>query len=384
MSRIFFSHVLGPARLPFAATPPADSLTSDHWEDLASSYRDGLLACGKQIVDVLRPEIYSTDIAKSSLGVLAQDWHLVVKPIEHIRPFHGMANVFVSDWPFALLSSRTGGISPFFHQLRLLNRATAVACCTEATTTALRAAGVSRAIHVPPLRLTRRTKTAPRFRSARATCTVVASAEAKSLLRWHVPLIQGFASAWAQDSRLRLIVAVTGAELRPSTTLRAELLVAAGIEDPEGAILVRSMPVATGLPEWLVQADCFIWEGRPFGLPLPLIDAALAGLPLIVSEAAAAAVGLPSGTYIPLATRLHPVETIDEPVVQVLPLWHQAPDAEAVREAILMAASFDRKILAARAPCIQRAMHDYFGLEAFRSGLDRLTNYLSTEPHDGS
>ena len=133
MSRIFFSHVLGPARLPFAATPPADSLTSDHWEDLASSYRDGLLACGKQIVDVLRPEIYSTDIAKSSLGVLAQDWHLVVKPIEHIRPFHGMANVFVSDWPFALLSSRTGGISPFFHQLRLLNRATAVACCTEAT-----------------------------------------------------------------------------------------------------------------------------------------------------------------------------------------------------------------------------------------------------------
>ena len=122
--------------------------------------------------------------------------------------------------------------------------------------------------------------------------------------------------------------------------MRAELLVAAGIEDPEGAILVRSMPVATGLPEWLVQADCFIWEGRPFGLPLPLIDAALAGLPLIVSEAAAAAVGLPSGTYIPLATRLHPVETIDEPVVQVLPLWHQAPDAEAVREAILMAAQF--------------------------------------------
>ena len=377
MARVFFSHAVGANRLPFVAgaTPELS-----HWHSLAIAYKDGLLACGEEVTPILRPEIYQSEVARQLLGVSAGDWHMVVKPIEHIRPFHQLANVFVSDWPFTTLSSETGGISPFFHQVRLLNQAAAVACCTEATMRALNAAGVTNAVHAPPFRHARTGLGISPFRATATTCTVMAVAEAHSLVRLHTPLIRGFASARARNRQLRLALVVSGAGSIPASVLRAELLAASNVEDGEGDIVVTPESLTTAI--YQSEADFFLWEGLPLGLPLPLIDAALAGMPLIAPGGAAATVDLGSAGFVRLATVSRPVEPMEEPVVQVMSLHLDVPNEDGICEALLAAASLNGEERASLARFARREIESRFGLGAFRAGLARLADQLSVDRHD--
>ena len=380
MSRVFFSHAIGANRLPFVARAPQDQWESSHWNELATAYRDGLLACGQEIKPILRPEIYQSEVARQSLGVTPGDWHLVVKPIEHIRPFHDLANVFVSDWPFPTLSRQTGGISPFFDQVRLLNQADAVACCTESTSKALHAAGVTHAIHAPPFRPARTGLGISPFRTTPTTCTVMAVADAHSLVRLHTGLIRGFASARAQNRQLRLTLVVRGAGSTPASVLRAELLAASNVGDGDGDIVVTLEPLTTAIYQG--EIDFFLWEGVPFGLPLPLIDAALAGVTLIAPACAAATVDLAPTGFIRLATESRPVEAIDESVVQVMPLDCDLPTADAICDALLVAGALGGEERASLARVARREIESRFGLQAFRTGLARIVDHLVARRHD--
>ena len=239
------------------------------WKALSALYHASLAACGYRIAPIVRPEIYQTEIARSVLGVEPGDWHLAVKPIEHLRPFHGIPNVFVCDWPFPELSAAPLGGSPFFDQVRLLRMAHAVLCCTELTTYTLRRAGVARAITLPP------SIPAPVAESAapsppglrRRFLNVV---EAGHLSRQLGPMIEGFAEAARQQDGLSLVICVLGAEAPLLADLRQR------VAGEPVSILGEGGDGASGL---YAAADFFLCADAAPGLCLPLARAMQAGRP---------------------------------------------------------------------------------------------------------
>ena len=146
MPKVFISDALDAERLPFAADRQP---VRGAWKMMSVLYQASLTACGHAVQPVIRPEIYQTAAARRLVGAVEGDWHLAVKPIEQLRPFHGIANVFVCNWPFAELSCGSQGVSPFFDHVRLLGSANAVICCTECTTQTLRRAGIVSATTLP-------------------------------------------------------------------------------------------------------------------------------------------------------------------------------------------------------------------------------------------
>ena len=149
MTKLFVSDAILEERL--VVTPPNSTVELWGWKKLSALYQESFAACGLQITPVMRPEIYHTEIARRALGAEPGDWHLAVKPLEHLRPFHSLPNVFVCNWPFPELSKAPRGESPFYDQARLLRVADAVLCCTEFTTQTLQQAGVTRALTLPPV-----------------------------------------------------------------------------------------------------------------------------------------------------------------------------------------------------------------------------------------
>src|SRR4051794_29621997 len=97
MPKVFVSDAIGPERQIF--DPPGSNHPTG-WKALSAHYQASLIACGWQVAPVIRPEVYQTGWAAKAIGAEEGDWHLAVKPIEHLRPFHLMPNVFVCDWPF--------------------------------------------------------------------------------------------------------------------------------------------------------------------------------------------------------------------------------------------------------------------------------------------
>ena len=148
MPKVFLSHALDRERLLFGPRQPAAG-SAGAWDTLAASYAAGLTACGWRVQPVVRPEIYSTDAARTVLGVEPGDWHLAVKPVEHLRPFHGIPNVFVCDEPPPEPAQPSPGGSPFAG-LRLLRLAAAVLCPTAAAAEGVREAGIDRVVTIPP------------------------------------------------------------------------------------------------------------------------------------------------------------------------------------------------------------------------------------------
>ena len=311
MPTVFLSHLLGADRLahgPAAATPSAGP-----WDTLARLYAASLAACGCRVQPVVRPEIYQTAAARQVLGVQAGDWHLAVKPIEHVRPFHGLPNVFVCDWPLPELATSMRGGSPFSDHLRLLRLADAVLCCTEFTAATLRRAGLDRVLTLPP--------SIPPLPARRTTAGALqqrflCAADAEALGR----IIEGFSQAAARRPDLRLVVYG-----KASAPIGGE----------------PSVSVADGqeLASLLHESDFFL-HAAASGLSVPLAQAILAGAPLLA-------------TLLPEAT------------------------AEAVREAVLAAAELDAAARAQMAALARDAAERRFGMPAFAAGLAELDRLLA-------
>ena len=367
MTTVFLSHAIGAERLPFAAGRPPDSPERRRWRALSTLYRDSLAVSGFGVEDVLRPEIYQTELAREALGVAAGDWHLAVKPIEHLRPFHGIPNVFVCDWPHPALCAASAPGAPFLHHLRVLRHAGVVACCTERTTATLRAAGVDRAVTVPPFvpargRVRKSVPTARRGPHAR--CVFLAAVDAAEGDR-HAPLLRGFAQAQAQHGGLRLVAAVTGGDAGP-------LLSALGVADPDAAI---SFVQEDAFGQLQTSADFFLWDGWPGGLPLPLAQAALRGLPLVAVPSPG--LELPPSSTVAVASTRTALSEAEEPAARVMELFWDQATAEGVRDAVLAAASLPDAARADMARCCQEEAERRYGLRAFQSGLRDLLDLLA-------
>jgi glycosyltransferase involved in cell wall biosynthesis len=120
------------------------------WKIIARLYTAGLQHAGFQVKHVVRPEIYNTEIARKVAGVNADDIHICVKPVEHIRPFCNIKNVFISGWEFPELLDRSLEFNPLYNQKNILAKAESIWCWSSYTANNLIKNGLHQAVALPP------------------------------------------------------------------------------------------------------------------------------------------------------------------------------------------------------------------------------------------
>lgn len=378
MPKIFVSDAILQERLTIGPAQSDQGPALWGWKALSALYQASLAACGYRIAPIVRPEIYQTDIAREVLGVVPGDWHLAVKPVEHLRPFHGIPNVFVCNWPFPELSAGPLGDSPFFDQSRLLRMADAVLCCTDFTTNTLRGVGVEQAFTLPPCILP--PKDAAPFRRSRhdARCRFVSVADAAHLSRQLGPTIAGFAKAARQRPGLSLVICVEAADAGLLADLRqrvAEVMTTAEADETI-AILGAGADGAAGL---YAAADFFLCADAAPGLHLPLVRAMVAALPIVTTMTAGIEGLLPTNAAVPVATEPGTLDREDEPIARFLPLTTNPPTAATVCDAVLAAAALDDDARFRMAAIAQETAESRFGLLAFKAGLTQLRAFVSLD-----
>jgi glycosyltransferase involved in cell wall biosynthesis len=378
--KVFISDAILQERLVIGTARPDQGHAPWGWKALSALYQASLIACGYRIAPIVRPEIYQTDIARRVIGVEPRDWHLAVKPIEHLRPFHGVPNVFVCDWPFSELSGTPLGDSPFFDQVRLLRMADAVACCTDFTTDTLRRAGVERAITLPPhIPPPEGVVPSRRHPSREGTgCRFLSVVDADHLSRQLGSTIEGFAAAATHQDDLRLVICVQGADAQLLADLRQRVAETMSTADADKtiSILGAGADSAAGL---YAAADFFLCADAAPGLSLPLVQAMQAGLLLVTTMTRGIASFLPPEAAVLIATEPGILYREDEPIARFLPLTTHPPTAATVRDAILVAAALDGNARFHIAAIGQEIAERRFSLEAFKSGLGQLGIFVSPD-----
>lgn len=149
MSNIFFSDRIGHDKLR-STNDLTYGRANYSWLIISRLYREGLTREGYVIRDLVRPETYQSEISRGCLLATGADIHLAIKPIEELRPLHGVRNVYVCGWEFPEISDKDYGINPFFNQVRVLQRADHLMCWSDFTTENMKRAGLSQAITLPP------------------------------------------------------------------------------------------------------------------------------------------------------------------------------------------------------------------------------------------
>ena len=375
MPKVFVSDAIGQERLVFSPAPAPGGQRPRGWKALSALYQASFAACGFEVEQVVRPEIYHTDRARQLRGVQAGDWHLAVKPIEHLRPFHGVPNVFVCDWPFPELSASILGGSPFFDQVRVLRMADAVLCCTGFTTRTLQQAGVERAITCPPHIPPHAAREAPdRRRDGRRFLCVVDGDHVSRQLGF---AIEGFAQAAARRGDLRLAIRLQGGGESQAAQLR-QRVAQAGASDETVSIV--SDDGGAGPEELLAGADFLLCAHAAAGLHLPLAAAMLAGVPVASTIGGGTASFLPPNAAAPIATRSDTLDGDGEPIGRFMPLTSDVASAESVRDAVLAAAASDEAARTRMAENARRAAERHFGMPAFEAALARLAERLPARP----
>jgi hypothetical protein len=380
MPTVLMSDAIGAERLGPDTVPLATTAARRHWYDLARLYAASLAACGLHVEHVLRPEIYQTATARRIRNIAGDSWHLAVKPIEHNRPFHGIPNVFVCDWPFPEVSATAHGGSPFHNHVRLLGQAEVVACCTEFTAGCLRRAGVGRVIVLPPHiphPLAGGTAHSPAGNAGRDRRVFVTEVDLDRLPGQISPIVTGFTMARAHCRDICLIVRVRGSEPADALELRRSVLRALRLPEREDAVSFEFDDQAeVGSDGLLNRAAFFLWGSAADGLPLALIRAMLAEVPLVTTLHSGTESILPAGSSVAIATTSAAAEDSDTAIARFMHLTCQPPAAEAVRDAILAALDLDDASLTAMTSTCRAVAEERFGLAAFQAGLARLEEHL--------
>lgn len=390
---VFVSDAIEGERLPFA-TGPAGRSSPRSWKVLAGLYRSALAASGERVVPLLRPEIYQSAAARQVLGVGAADWHLAIKPIGHLRPFHGIPTVFLCDGGFRELSSTDADVSPFLDEVGMLKKADVVACCTDFTADNLRRAGIETVATWPPfvpIRERRDPFVVPAVRALPLAAILDAGAgpavpldrsladlRARGRIVFlsivdtaHLPsqmggLIEGFLAARAENPNLALVVKLVSDGRDAETSAPKGLLpdLAPGMKGMPSEILVVRDPLdEDGLADLIGSADAYLCCSSAEGMNLPLITAMQAGVPIVATMNSATGSYLTPDAAIPIPTHPGIVDRSDDAI---------APNPAAIRDAVLAAVSLDP---ATRARMVQAARDiaaRSFGQDAFEAGLGRV------------
>jgi len=103
-----------------------------------------------------------------------------------------------------------------------------------------------------------------------------------------------------------------------------------------------------------------------------LVEAMRAGLPLVTTMTAGTASFLTTENAVPIATEPRVFADDGEPIGRFLSLTANPPTADAVRQAVLVAAALDRYARTRLAEAGREIAESLFGCTAFSRGLDRL------------
>ncbi len=376
MPTVFVSDAILQDRLLRAPRPGQDRGQREDrwgWKALSALYASSLAACFYRTAYVARPEIYQSDIARTVFGVAPGDWHLAIKPMEHLRPFHGIPNVFVCDWQYPELSGSPIGDSPFFNQVRLLRNADAVVCCTDFTTATLHEAGLDRAITLPPV-----IQSQPVAPPQHTGCCFLSVVDIDHMGRQLGATIEGFALAARERSDLRLAIHLAGAGAQVLAGLRQR--VAKALPDRPETIAIMEAGIDSPTAAGGASADFFLCADAAAGLHLPVAKAMLAGLPLVTTISAGIESFLPKEAAVRVATRRGVLPREDEPIARFLPLTTSPASAEAICSAILEAAALDHNARTRMAAVARQAAERRFGQAAFNSGMEQLRALVPLEP----
>ena len=360
MPTIFVSDAIAEERLLLGARPVSGGHASERWKALSALYQTSFTRCGFKLRHLVRPEIYQTEWARHAVGVDTGDWHLAVKPIEHLRPFHGIPNVFVCDWTFPTVSaSRLGGF-PFFDQVHLLGLADAVLCCTELTANTLRGAGLDRVVSLPPyVPSVRHVRTASSSGQTRFLCVV----ETGQLDL----VIEGFSQAASRRDDLHMTFYQRGND--PPSETRRRLADVASLRNV--SLVLQGNPV--DLEGLLATADFFVRPTWFEGLNLAVIKAMQAGVPVL---ATAGGSSLAPEATVPIAAQTEVLDWTNEPIGRYMALSIDRPTVDSLCDAILAAADCSEEEKSRMAEAGRQAAEREFGLPAFQAGLTRLEALL--------
>ena len=149
--RVFISNAIDEEKLPFISSEEMKFGRAHYsWKIVADLYRHGLEGAGFEIQKVVRPEIYQTKIAQKIFGIRHDDVHLAIKPIEHLRSFYGIKNIFIAGWEFPEFSDTSYGGNPFCNYISILNHADQIWCWSDFTSNNLKLYGINTATTMPP------------------------------------------------------------------------------------------------------------------------------------------------------------------------------------------------------------------------------------------
>jgi len=149
--RFFISNAIDEEKLPFISSEEMKFGRAHYsWKVVADLYCQGLEAAGMETQRVARPEIYQTKIAQNTFGLRHGDVHIAVKPIEHIRPFYGIKNIFIGGWEFPEFSDTPYDGNPLFNHINILKHADQIWCWSDFTSNNIKSYGINTAITMPP------------------------------------------------------------------------------------------------------------------------------------------------------------------------------------------------------------------------------------------
>jgi glycosyltransferase involved in cell wall biosynthesis len=369
MPTVFLSDAICGERLPFGATIPVSTPERRRWLKLSAFYRASLTACGLRVMPSWRPEIYQSEVARQVTGFTDGDWHLAVKPIEHIRPFHGVPNVFVCDWALPELSRSSHGVSPFLDHLRLLGHADAVICCTEFTASTLRATGIANAICLPPCFPPAEVTDCGPNRTD-TTTTFLLHADMDRLPQQAGTAIDAFRQAKAQRDGLRLRVRIDTGSARPAAALQQQASWELGVAELDDAVTFEfDVP---GDPIQHRAVDFVLCTRAASGLPIELVEAMLAGVPVVTPLHSGISSVLTSNVVIPVSTEAALVTEDEEPIARFMPLTCHRPTPASLCQALLTASDLSDDARAGLGAAVRRIAESRFSLTVFQTGLSAL------------
>lgn len=149
--RFFISNAIGEEKLPFVSAKEMKFGRAHYsWKIVADLYDKGLSAANIETLRVVRPEIYQSKLSQKIFGLRHDDIHLAVKPIEHLRTFNGIKNIFIGGWEFPEFSTTPYENNPLFNQIEILKHADQIWCWSNFTTNNLKSYGIDTAVTMPP------------------------------------------------------------------------------------------------------------------------------------------------------------------------------------------------------------------------------------------
>jgi len=396
--RFFISNTIEKEKLPFIAAEEMKFGRAHYsWKIVADLYHQGLEAAGMEMHRVIRPEIYQSEIAQKTFGIRHDDSHIAVKPIEHIRPFYGMKNIFISGWEFPQFSNTPFNNNPLNDHINIMKHADEIWCWSNYTTTNLNLHGIQTAITIPPpvivprivdsnivenlgtLALNTARVPAPTdikmleevlitYKKSKIFLTVLNPFDKRKQIKL---MLSAFTSALSKNQNMILIVKLVIDNI--STTLGNIQEILHAHHDFYGKndrIIFIGETLSHGQMMKLMQkADFYLCTSSTEGLNLPMIEAMSLGVVPISSKATAMADYIHSQNAIVLDVNEKSTDGAYHSLHQYLPTTHFPPRLASTINALTSAANMSDRTYKSLSNQAQKDAREKYSLQAFISNV---------------